>query len=281
MSTRGSIGETGAVVALCCPAPLRELSHGPTGPVLTPPLRRGPWGGACCDHWSHVLVLETMADRLARECGAARGHHGCDRATQDARPRAQPRCALPLRGTAGRGRLGPRLRGPGLGREHARLQLPLPPAAAHLHAGGLAELVRARRLPRHGRRRQRAGRAFATAGERVSAARRDRDLAARARRGERRTRAHRGRGGARAAGGAGANRARRPGRSDRLFGAVSARGRRPPRRDDLPRAATLWNGCSTPRACCRRSPRCSASRSTASGWRGRRSRRRPSAGATR
>ena len=45
-------------------------------------------------------------------------------------------------------------RGPGRDREHARLQLLLPAAALHVHARGPAELVRARRLRRHGDRRR-------------------------------------------------------------------------------------------------------------------------------
>ena len=44
----------------------------------------------------------------------------------------------------------------GRGRVDARVQLLLPAAAVHVHAGGLAQLVRAARLRRHGGRRERA-----------------------------------------------------------------------------------------------------------------------------
>ena len=78
---------------------------------------------------------------------------------------AQPRCALPLRGATGRRALGTALRGAGLDRQHARLQLVLPAADAHVPASRLGELGRARGLPRDGGERQRARRR-ASAGSR-------------------------------------------------------------------------------------------------------------------
>ena len=69
---------------------------------------------------------------------------------------AQPRRALSLRGAAGRRALGTSVRGARVDREHARLQLVLPSADAHLSVAGLGELGRARRVPRDGRERQRA-----------------------------------------------------------------------------------------------------------------------------
>ena len=84
--------------------------------------------------------------------------HGRDRAPEAARARPQPRRALPLRRASGRRLLGAALLDRRLGREHAGLQLLLPAAALHAHAHGLAELVRARRLPRHGGGRERARR---------------------------------------------------------------------------------------------------------------------------
>ena len=103
-------------------------------------------------------AAEVLRARDGGERRRRRRRHGRDRALRAVRPGAQPRRPLRLRGPARGGRLGARLRAAGLRREHARLQLVLPPAEAHVHAGGQRELVRARRLPRHGRRRQRSRR---------------------------------------------------------------------------------------------------------------------------
>ena len=74
-----------------------------------------------------VVALVTAVDRRARALD----------------PGAEPGRSLHLRRAAGRGRLGARVRRRRLGREHARLQLLLPRAGAHVHARRLAELARA------------------------------------------------------------------------------------------------------------------------------------------
>ena len=113
-------------------------------------------------------------ERRRRRARARVRGHGRDRAPEAARARPQPRRALPLRRASGRRLLGAALLDRRLGREHAGLQLLLPAAALHAHARGLAELVRARRLPRHGGRRERARRRSAPPRDRVGAAGRDR-----------------------------------------------------------------------------------------------------------
>ena len=125
---------------------------------------------------------EALRARDALQRRGSGDRHGCDRALRALRPGAQPGRALHLRRPAGRGRVGPALRLARLGREHARLQLVLPAAAAHVHARRQRELVRARRLPRDRGGRQRARRAFPPARGRSGAARARVGSARRARR---------------------------------------------------------------------------------------------------
>ena len=111
-------------------------------------------------------------------------------------------------------------------REHARVQLLLPAADAHVHAAGLDELVCAGRVLRDGARRQRAGEQIAAAGGRCRAAR-ARVLAARRDRGapaRRPAPGHR----AGLGGDAGGGRARHPARRDRARPHVGAEGRDAP-----------------------------------------------------
>ena len=82
-----------------------------------------------------------------RERRRAGRRHGRDRAAEVVRPGAQPGRPLRVRGAADRRRVRPGLRGARLDREHARVQLVLPAAGAHVHALGLAQLVRARGVP--------------------------------------------------------------------------------------------------------------------------------------
>ena len=182
--------------------------------------------------------------QLALAAASSVGRGGCrhcgDRARQALRPGAQPRRPLRLRRPADRRALGALVRAARLGREHARLQLVLPTARAHVHAGGQRELVRARRLPLHRGGRQRP--------RRPGAAARGRGRAARARVGAPRGARHRAARGTRPRGRARRDReprrgrARRRPRRDRArpvapaagrAGPASAGGRRPSRRDDL------------------------------------------------
>src|SRR5690348_9467014 len=92
----------------------------------------------------------------ASGCGRTRerrgvGHRdGCDRAAEGAHPGPQSGGALHLRGPSGRDRLGSWLWRGGRGCVDVGLQLLLLAAAVHIHAGGLAELVRPARVRRDG-----------------------------------------------------------------------------------------------------------------------------------
>ena len=203
--------------------------------------------------------------RPARGSGSRRGRDSGHRPSRAARARARPRRALPLRGPAGRGVLGARARDRRLRREHARVQLLLPAADAHVHAAGLAELVRAgvflvtsvvvSELAARSRRRAIESALLAEIAssllERGEVSGELDRIAAEA--------------AARAAG-----RARRielgEGAPARRARYAAARGR-PPRRHDPPRRPAARGAPRLEGASCRRWPRCSASRSTASGSR--------------
>ena len=153
------------------------------------------------------LDAGSVRDATGRVAGVrhrCRGHRCGDRhhrAAAVVRAGADPGRAVRVRRAAGGRALGQRRVGGGRGGVDARLQLLLPAAALHVHPGRPQQLVLAGGVPRHRRRRQRAGVAVAAARHRVGAAGRDRHLTAAARPGHRGARPHR-RGDGQRAGGA-------------------------------------------------------------------------------
>ena len=117
----------------------------------------------CVNYGSPHEEARRAPRRCARERGRRRVGDGCDRGRQALGPGAQPRRPLHLCGPAGRGRLGARARHRRVDREHARVQLVLPAADAHVPAPRRRELGGARRVSRDGGCRQRARRPGAAA----------------------------------------------------------------------------------------------------------------------
>ena len=105
-----------------------------------------------------ALDLPAAADGRDRQRRPRLRRQRRHRAPSSRTSHPQPGRPLPVRGAARRRRLGAPVRVCVSVGEHAGLQLLLPAAAAHTHARRLAELVRPRRVRRHGRGRQRARR---------------------------------------------------------------------------------------------------------------------------
>ena len=154
------------------------------------------------------LDAGSVRDATGRVAGVrhrCRGHrpgHPRHRAAAVVRAGADPGRAVRVRRAAGGRAVGQRRVGGGRGGVDARLQLLLPAAALHVHPGRPQQLVLAGGVPRHRRRRQRAGVAVAAARHRVGAAGRDRHLPAATGPGHGGARPHRRGGRERARGGA-------------------------------------------------------------------------------
>src|SRR6266536_605897 len=154
------------------------------------PTTRGVSSGGERDHWSNAIECASLAPPAhggGCKPGCGRARNRGDLRAPARRAGSQPWRALSVRRSAGGGAVGTPARAAGLDREHARVQLVLPSADAHVPARRLGELGRARRLPRDRgqRQRPRRPRPAPRGGSRAATARGDPCRGAAAQRGDR------------------------------------------------------------------------------------------------